>query len=183
MLFFTKGKVTKGSVADKYQEEGCTENVWVYDLRTNMPSFGKRTPFGEQHLKPFEAVYGDDPNGQSPRQEGEWSFNADEIAVDAEASEENQGVSDDRLAKSRWRCFSREWIRDTKGDSLDISWLKDKDSVDAADLPEPSVLAGEAMSELVQAMSELDSLMRELGAEEEADGQRMLLKEMMGEVK
>ncbi|UDM07286.1 type I restriction-modification system subunit M [Halomonas sp. NyZ770] len=178
VLFFTKGSVT-----DKYQEENCTENVWVYDLRTNMPSFGKRTPFGEQHLKPFETVYGDDPNGQSPRQEGEWSFNADEIAVDAEASEENQGVSDDRLAKSRWRCFSREWIRDTKGDSLDISWLKDKDSVDAADLPEPSVLAGEAMSELVQAMGELDSLMRELGAEDEADGQRVLLKEMMDEVK
>lgn len=175
VLFFTKGSTT-----DKHQEEGCTENVWVYDLRTNMPSFGKRTPFGEQHLTPFEAVYGDDPNGQSPRQEGEWSFNADEIAVDAEASEENQGVSDDRLAKSRWRCFSREWIRDTKGDSLDISWLKDKDSVDAADLPEPSVLAGEAMSELVQAMGELDSLMRELGAEDEADGQRILLEEMMG---
>jgi len=180
VLFFTKGKATKGSATDKYQEEGCTENIWVYDLRTNMPSFGKRTPFSEQHLTPFEAVYGDDPNGQSPRQEGEWSFNADEIAVDAEASEENQGVSDDRLAKSRWRCFSREWIRDTKGDSLDISWLKDKDSVDAADLPEPSVLAGEAMSELVQALGELDRLMRALGAEDEADGQRVLVQEMMG---
>ncbi|WP_193091310.1 class I SAM-dependent DNA methyltransferase [Halomonas colorata] len=176
VLFFTKG-----SAKDKYLEERCTQNVWFYDLRTNMSSFGKRTPFGEQHLKPFETVYGDDPNGQSTRQEGEWSFNAEEIAVDAEVSEENQGMSDDRLAKSRWRCFSREWIRDTKGDSLDISWLKDKDSVDAADLPEPSVLAGEAMSELVQAMGELDSLMRELGAEEEADGQRVLLKEMMGE--
>ncbi|MCK0714932.1 N-6 DNA methylase [Chromohalobacter sarecensis] len=175
VLFFTKG-----SAKDKYQDTGCTENVWVYDLRTNMPSFGKRTPFGEQHLKPFEAVYGDDPNGQSPRQEGEWSFNAEEIAVDAEASEENQNVDDDRLAKSRWRCFSRGWIRDTKGDSLDISWLKDKDSVDAADLPAPEVLAGEAMSELVQALGELDGLMRELGAEEEADGQRVLLQEMMG---
>lgn len=175
VLFFTKG-----SANDKHQDTGCTENVWVYDLRTNMPSFGKRTPFGEQHLKPFEAVYGDDPNGLSPRQEGEWSFNADDITVDAEASEENQGVSDDRLAKSRWRCFSREWIRDTKGDSLDISWLKDKDSVDAADLPEPSVLAGEAMSELVQAMGELDSLMRELGAEEEADGARVFLGESFG---
>lgn len=175
VLFFTKGSAT-----DKYQDTGCTENVWVYDLRTNMPSFGKRTPFGEQHLKPFEAVYGDAPNGQSPRQEGEWSFNAEEIAVDAEASEENQGVSDDRLSKSRWRCFSREWIRDTKGDSLDISWLKDKDSVDAADLPAPEVLAGEAMSEMVQALGELDGLMRELGAEEEAEGQRVLLKEMMG---
>jgi len=183
VLFFTKGKITKGSATDKYQEEGCTENVWVYDLRTNMPSFGKRTPFGEQHLTPFETVYGDDPNGQSPRQEGEWSFNADEIAIDAEASEENQGVSDDRLAKSRWRCFSREWIRDTKGDSLDISWLKDKDSVDAADLPTPVVLAGEAMSELVQALGELDGLMRALGAEDEADGQRVLVQEMMGDGK
>ncbi|MDQ7733891.1 N-6 DNA methylase [Halomonas sp. SpR1] len=178
VLFFTKG-----SAADKYQDTGCTENIWIYDLRTNMPSFGKRTPFGEQHLKPFEAVFGDDSNGQSKRQEGEWSFNAEEIAVDTDATEENQNVSDDRLAKSRWRCFSREWIRDTKGDSLDISWLKDKDSVDAANLPEPSVLAGEAMSELVQAMGELDSLMRELGAEEEADGQRVLLKEVMGGVK
>ena len=37
--------------------ENCTENVWVYDLRTNMPSFGKRTPFGEQYLKPFEDCY------------------------------------------------------------------------------------------------------------------------------
>ena len=172
VLFFTKGSAT-----DKYQDTGCTENVWVYDLRTNMPSFGKRTPFGEQHLKPFEAVYGDDPNGQSPRQEGEWSFNAEEIAVDIEATEENQNVDDDRLAKSRWRCFSREWIRDTKGDSLDISWLKDKDSVNAADLPAPEVLAGEAMSELVQALGELDGLMRELGAEDEADGQRLLFAE------
>tara|TARA_R110000824_G_scaffold393237_2_gene592126 strand:- start:19316 stop:20941 length:1626 start_codon:yes stop_codon:yes gene_type:complete len=178
VLFFTKGSAT-----DKFQEEGCTENVWVYDLRTNMPSFGKRTPFGEQHLKPFEAVYGDDPNGQSPRQEGEWSFNAEEIAVDTDATEENQNVDDDRLAKSRWRCFSREWIHDNKGDSLDISWLKDKDSMDAADLPAPEVLAGEAMNELVQALGELDSLMRELGASDKADGQQVLLQEGMGGVK
>ncbi|WP_284041327.1 N-6 DNA methylase [Vreelandella olivaria] len=157
VLFFTKG-----SAKDKYQDTGCTENVWVYDLRTNMPSFGKRTPFGKQHLTPFEAVYGDAPNGQSPRQEGEWSFNAEEIAVDTDAMEENQNVDDDRLAKSRWRCFSHEWIRDTKGDSLDISWLKDKDSVDAADLPEPSVLAGEAMSELTAAIGELEALISAL---------------------
>lgn len=116
VLFFTKGSAT-----DKYKDTGCTDNVWVYDLRTNMPSFGKRTPFGEKHLTPFEAVFGDDHSGNGPRQEGEWSFNAEEIVVDAEATEENQGVDDNRLAKSRWRCFSRDWIRDTKGDSLDIS--------------------------------------------------------------
>ncbi len=30
-----------------------------------MPSFGKRTPFTEQHLQPFETVYGEDPHGKS----------------------------------------------------------------------------------------------------------------------
>lgn len=174
VLFFTKGSAT-----DKYQEENCTENVWVYDLRTNMPSFGKRTPFGDQHLKPFEDVYGDSPNGDSERKEGEYSFHSEDIEL-PEHSDENEGI-DPRLAHSRWRSFSRQWIAEHKGDSLDIAWLKDSDSVDAANLPEPSVLAGEAMGELVQALGELDALMRELGAGEEADGARVLLREVMGE--
>ena len=175
VLFFTKG-----TDADKYQEENCTENVWVYDLRTNMPSFGKRTPFTEQHLKPFEDVFGDDPHGNSPRSEGEWSFNAEESEV--ADSEENKNT-DQHQATSRWRKFSREWIRTAKSDSLDISWLKDKDSIDADSLPEPDVLAAEAMGELVQALGELDALMRELGAGDEADAQRQLLEEAFGEVK
>lgn len=175
VLFFTKG-----TDADKYQEENCTENVWVYDLRTNMPSFGKRTPFTEQYLKPFEDVFGDDPHGKSPRSEGEWSFNVSEINV--ADSEENQDT-EQHLTTSRWRCFSREWIRTAKSDSLDISWLKDKDSIDADSLPEPDVLAAEAMGELVQALGELDALMRELGAGDEADAQRQLLEEAFGEVK
>ena len=87
------------------------------------------------------------------------------------------------MATSRWRKFSREWIRDSKGDSLDISWLKDNNSIDAANLPEPSVLAAEAMGELVQALGELDALMRELGAGDDADAQKVLLNEMLGEVK
>jgi len=197
VLFFTKG-----SAKDKLQEENCTENVWVYDLRTNMPSFGKRTPFGEQHLKPFEAVYAPDTatKGESPvgaclqanphpsfhpsnRTEGEYSFNAEEIdlSADAKKAEENQDT-DEQLIKSRWRCFTRDWIADHKGDSLDIAWLKDSDSVDAANLPEPEVLAGEAMSELVQALGELDGLMRELGAEDELVAQKILVSEFIGEV-
>lgn len=175
VLFFTKG-----SASNKHQDENCTENVWVYDLRSNMSSFGKRTPFGEQHLKPFEAVYGEDARGQSPRSEGEWSFNSAEL--EAPDNAENQHV-DGHMATSRWRTFSREWIRDVKGDSLDISWLKDNNSVDAANLPEPSILAAEAMGELVQALSELDALMRELGASDEADAQKTLLNEILGGVK
>lgn len=171
VLFFTKG-----SAKNKHQEENCTENVWVYDLRTNMPSFGKRTPFGnsgigfaqedfgkDPHLGAFEKVFGNRPDGTSKRTEGEYSFGAQEIEVDKDAVEENKGV-DERLAHSRWRSFNREWIANTKGDSLDISWLKDKDSVDAADLPEPEVLAREAKEELEAALSELDGLLLALGA-------------------
>lgn len=160
VLFFTKG-----SAKDKQQEENCTENVWVYDLRANMVNFGKRTPFGEQHLKPFEAVFGDDPHALGERTEGDWSFDAEKIAVDNKATEDDQDV-DDRLAQSRWRCFSREWIEKTKGDSLDISWLKDSDSVDAANLPDPIVLASEAKEELLAAMAELDALLEVLGEAE-----------------
>jgi type I restriction enzyme M protein len=144
VLFFNKGSAT-----DPRQEEGCTENVWVYDLRTNMPSFGKRTPFTDSHLTPFEAVYGEQSDGSSPREEGEWSFIDDDKQNDAE--------------HSRWRCFSREWIRDNKGDSLDISWLKDKDSIDAADLPKPDVLAQTAKTELEAALKDIDNLITALG--------------------
>lgn len=156
VLFFSKG-----SAKDPKQKENCTENIWVYDLRTNMPSFGARTPFRNGHLTPFEAVYGDNADGTSPRVEGEYSFGAQEIEVDKKSVQENQGI-DDQLAHSRWRCFSRDWVANTKGDSLDISWLKDKDSVDAADLPEPSVLAQEAKEQLEVALSELDKLLAAL---------------------
>nr|WP_324257064.1 N-6 DNA methylase [Cellvibrio fontiphilus] len=166
VLFFTKG-----TAQNPKQEEGCTKNVWVYDLRTNMPSFGKRTPFGEQHLKPFEAVFAPSPLGgegwgEGKRCEGEWSF------MD-EAAEKN-------LENSRWRSFTRDYIRDTKGDSLDISWLKDNDSVDAASLPEPDVLAAEAMSELTEALRELDGLLAALGAGDQAKVQKDLLAEVLG---
>ncbi|WP_421194709.1 N-6 DNA methylase [Aeromonas enteropelogenes] len=170
VLFFTKG-----SARNKYQEENCTDKVWVYDLRTNMPSFGKRTPFGnpdigfateelgtDPHLGPFEKVFGANADGTSKRTEGEYSFGAQDITIDT--VEENKGI-DERLAHSRWRCFSREWIANTKGDSLDISWLKDKDSVDAANLPEPSALAREVKEKLEAALSELDELLVALEGE------------------
>ena len=175
VLFFTKG-----TVANPHQDKNCTDDVWVYDLRTNMPSFGKRTPFTDEHLQPFERVYGEDPHGLSPRSEGDWEFDAEKSEI--ADSEENKNT-DQHLATSRWRKFSREWIRTAKSDSLDISWLKDKDSIDADSLPEPDVLAAEAMGELVQALGELDALMRELGASDEADAQRQLLEEAFGGVK
>ncbi|MFZ1387498.1 MAG: N-6 DNA methylase [Thiolinea sp.] len=135
VLFFSKP-------SDLKQDTGNTKNVWVYDMRANMPQFGKRTVLTDAHFDEFIQCFGSDPHGQAPRT----------------AHDEN----------GRWRCFSREWIRDVKGDSLDISWLKDDSSVDAASLPEPEVLASEALVELEAAMSGLQDLLKALGAEEAA---------------
>jgi len=142
VLFFNKGSATNPE-----QEEDCTKNIWIYDLRSNMPSFGKRNPFAPRHLAPFEAVYGQQAKGTASRKTGEWSF-----SDVTEQSEDN----------SRWRCFSREWIRDNKGDSLDIAWIKDKDSIEAADLPAPKVLATEAMTEMEDCLKELQGLITSL---------------------
>lgn len=155
VLFFNKG-----SKKDPQQEENCTKETWVYDLRTNMTNFGKRNAFGDQHLKPFEKVYGKKADGTSKRTEGEWSFNAEETEV-AEI-DENEGV-DDRLVRSRWRSFTREWIAESRDDSLDISWLKDADSIDADSLPAPIDLAMNAKAELRLAIEEIDSLIEQLG--------------------
>ena len=47
VLFFTRG------IADK----GNTNEVWFYDLRTNMPSFGKTNQLKEEHFKNFVTAY------------------------------------------------------------------------------------------------------------------------------
>jgi hypothetical protein len=41
VLFFTRGQTDKGN----------TKEVWVYDLRANMPQFGKRTPLDPRSLQ------------------------------------------------------------------------------------------------------------------------------------
>ena len=47
VLFFTRGKTDKNN----------TKEVWFYDLRTNMPSFGKTNPLKAEHFKDFEAAF------------------------------------------------------------------------------------------------------------------------------
>ncbi len=144
VLFFTRGASDKNN----------TKKVWVYDMRSNMPAFGKRTVLTKEFFKSFERCYGKKADGTGKRTEGEWSW----VKKGTEETIEN----------SRWRCFTREWIAEQKGDSLDISWLKDDENVDSDSLPEPETLAAEAMSELTEAINEISELMAFLGCNDEA---------------
>ena len=112
----------------------------MYDLRASMPAFGKRTPLIREHFAEFEAAFGRDPKGLAPR-----------TATGPEG---------------RWQCFSREEIG-ARGDSLDLAWLKDNSAEGGADLPEPAVLAQEAMLELEGALEDLRAILAELGEEVE----------------
>ncbi|NGQ93567.1 N-6 DNA methylase [Brevibacillus sp. SYP-B805] len=70
VLFFTRGTSDKGN----------TKEVWYYDLRTNMPSFGKRTPLTEAHFDGFVAAY--TAEDRTKVQDERWTrFTREEIAA------------------------------------------------------------------------------------------------------
>jgi type I restriction enzyme M protein len=133
VLFFTRGETDRGN----------TREVWVNDLRANMPQFGKRTVLTREHFAEFEAAFGDDPLGRL----------------------ESLGMRGDKGEAGRFRRFTREWIAE-RGDSLDIAWLKDESEIAADELPDPAALAQEAMTELEAALEELRGILSELGEEE-----------------
>jgi type I restriction enzyme M protein len=121
VLFFSRGEKDKAN----------TKAVWFYDMRTNAPSFGKRTPFTRAHFAEFEKAFGSDPLGKSKRKD--------------------QGET------GKFRKFTREEIA-KRADNLDISWLKDDSVTDHADLPEAGVVADEIIAQLHTALSEITAL-------------------------
>jgi type I restriction enzyme M protein len=131
VLFFTRGEKDKGN----------TKEVWVYDLRANMPQFGKRTQLTREHFKEFEAAFGRDPLGS-----------AKALAKRKDTGEEG-----------RFRKFTRESIAE-RGENLDISWLKETTDDMHGSLPEPEALAREAMGELEGALEELSEIISSLAA-------------------
>ncbi|MEL0636973.1 N-6 DNA methylase [Marinomonas sp. TI.3.20] len=183
VLFFQKG-----TPDNPQQDTDCTTQTWVYDMRTNMQTFGKRRPLTTRHFDAFKAVYGDDANGQSPREEGVYTGQEGASSHESQLGE-IEGLSLDHSLENnlekvsdnaRWRVFSRDYIREQKGDSLDIAWLKDLEASNSENLPEPDILAGEAMAELTEAMGELYQLMQALGADDEAEAQKQLLEQAFG---
>ena len=128
VLFFTRGSEPDGR---KTTDHGNTKQVWVYDLRANMPSFGVRTPLTHNHFVEFEKAYGKKSDGTSKRT--------------------------DQGEEGRFRCFSREMIK-KRGENLDISWLKDENASNHEELPEPDVIAAMIRERLATAMEEMDAL-------------------------
>jgi len=130
VLFFRRGKTDKGN----------TKAVWVYDMRANMPAFGKTRPLTVADFIDFEAAYGVDPNGGTERQ--------------------------DQGGDSRWRRFDRNAIA-ARNDNLDIAWLRDTEAEAEEALTEPEDIAAAIIGHLRAALEEIETLSEELEPEGE----------------
>lgn len=74
VLFFVRGQNDKDN----------TNEVWFYDLRTNMPSFGKTNPLKKEHFAQFEAAY--ESTDRRAVQDERWSvFTREEIKAKADS--------------------------------------------------------------------------------------------------
>ena len=135
VLFFTRGK----------KEEANTKNVWFYDMRTNTPSYGKRTPFTEKAFEDFVLAY---TGGIAAK---------DLMDYDGTIDEEKRATINDE----RWQKISRETIK-TKNESLDLGLIADSSLTNAEDLGEPLDLAKDALQELKAIELELNELIKEL---------------------
>ena len=125
----------------------ATETVWIYDARTNIPSITKKErPLAPEHFAEFEVCYGDEPNGQSERTPG--TSNGD-----------------------RWRSFHISEVKEREFKLDGFKWLREESLEDAGELPEPAELVTDAISELEEAVGELNKVlvMLENGTTPEAE--------------
>jgi len=135
-IFYAQG-VKRGQT-----DKANTEFVWVYDLRANMPAFGKTRPLTLKDFEAFEAAFGADPYGKAERTD--------------------QGES------GRFRCFTREQIKG-RNDNLDITWLRDENGDIEERLTEPEDIAAAIMGHLRAALEEIEGLTEEIETVAEAE--------------
>jgi type I restriction enzyme M protein len=128
LLFFQRGKSDKAD----------TKAVWVYDMRANMPAFGKTRPLTVEDFADFEKAYGGDPNGGTKRK--------------------------DQGEHGRWRCLTREAIK-ARNDNLDIAWLRDTEAEAEEQLTEPEDIAAAIIGHLKAALEEIETLSDQLEPE------------------
>lgn len=132
-IFYAQGVKTNVMFFNKISEttQGATKTVWFYDLRAQMPNFGKSRILTRDDFAPFVAAYGNDPHGGAPR------------------TDEGEG--------GRWRCFTREEIS-KRNDNLDISWLREDQEVVDEGLTEPDDIAAAILGHLRTALAEIEAV-------------------------
>jgi type I restriction enzyme M protein len=135
-IFYAQG--VKANVlffdAKPAQEAPWTKELWVYDLRTNMHFTLKTNSLKRTHLDEFVKCF---DAGNRHQRKANW---------------------DDLSPDGRWRRFGYDELVKRDKTNLDIFWLKDESVEDAANLPEPGMLAQEITDDLTAALEQFSAV-------------------------
>lgn len=130
VLFFNRG----------IDDSDNTKETWIYDMRHQMRSFGKRSPLNEKDFAEFEKL-----------------FSVDDL------SKREETWSKDENPNGRWRKFTIDEIKKRPNTSLDITWMSEEEDHDERSLQEilsemndKSTAISEAIAELNKALEGID---------------------------
>lgn len=131
-IFYAQGVKANVLFFDKFPpiEDGHrTNDVWVYDFRTNINLTLVTNSLNDEHLKDFINCY-----------------SADDITKRKETwSEKN--------SDGRWKKFTYDEIIKRDKTNLDITWIRDESLADLENLPEPDELAQSIVKNLEEALN------------------------------
>lgn len=128
VLFFSRGKNDKGN----------TKEIWFYDLRSDMPSFGKTNSLKESHFDEFVDCY---KGGKLEERTPTYS-------------EENPN--------GRWRKYTIDEIMARDKTSLDITWMRGAATGEDYTLSELLGQIKEKSANISQAVAALEELIGEV---------------------
>ncbi len=74
----------------------------------------------------------------------------------------------DKTEDGRWRSYSYDELLERDKVSLDIFWLRDESLEDAANLPEPHILAEEIADDLRAGLEQVEEILADLQTRAEA---------------
>ena len=130
VLFFTRGA----------SDSNNTKETWIYDMRHQVRTFGKRNPLNEKDFAEFEKL-----------------FSADDL------TKRKENWDKDKNPNGRWRKFTIDEIMKRPNTSLDISWMNEEEEHDNRSLKEilsemndKSTAISEAIAELNKALEGID---------------------------
>lgn len=139
-IFYAQGVQTNVLFFDRgTTDQDNTQDVWIYDMRHKMRTFGKRAPLNEKDFAEFEKLYC--PDNRTERKE----------TYDAETNPEG-----------RWRRFTKEDIEGRPNTSLDISWMTDEEEADSRSLSEILTAMQEKSEEIAKAVAVLSQELAEV---------------------
>ncbi len=109
-------------------EQPWTQQLWVYDLRTNKHFTLKKSPLRRDDLDDFVSS-----------------------CLPGEARSE-------RVESERWKPFPYDELVARDKVNLDLTWLRDESLEDADNLPAPDVIAREIVEDLTAALAEFEAV-------------------------